>query len=110
MSPTFVNILRISFGLFCIGFGIDKFVEFLPTCSLIPHLPAFAMPLTGVLEIGVGLLLLLNKYTMTLLQLITLVMFSGVVLHTLLGTYDFSGAFIGTIWGMALVYLYKEKK
>ena len=65
------------------------------------------MELIGILEIGIGILLLLNKYTMPTLQVITVVMFSGVLLHTLIGTYDFSGAFIGTIWGMLLVYLYK---
>jgi len=107
MKPTFKNILRIAYGLFCIGFGIDKFVEFLPTCGLIPNLPPFSMELIGILEIGIGILLLLNKYTMPTLQVITVVMFSGVLLHTLIGTYDFIGAFIGTIWGMLLVYLYK---
>ena len=108
MSPTLANMLRIAFGIFCIAFGIDKFVEYLPTCSLIPNLPPFSMELVGILEIGMGFLLLLNKYTMPTLQIVTVMMFSGVVLHTLIGTYDFSGAFIGTIWGMLLVYLYKE--
>jgi len=58
MKPTFKNILRIAYGLFCIGFGIDKFVEFLPTCGLIPNLPPFSMELIGILEIGIGILLL----------------------------------------------------
>lgn len=108
MNTTFVNILRITFGLFCIAFGIDKFVEFLPTCSLTYHAPNYLMQGTGILEIGIGILLILDKYTMSTLQLITVVMFSGVLLHTLIGTYDFGGAFIGSIWGMALVYLYKD--
>ena len=104
MNPSLVNILRIAFGIFCIVFGMDKFLEFLPTCSLIPNLPPFSMEAVGVLEIGIGILLLLNKYTRPTLLIVTAIMSSGVLLHILLGTSDFSGALVGTIWGILLIY------
>jgi hypothetical protein len=109
MNHTVITALRILFGIFCIAFGIDKFVEFLPKCSLLNHLPVWTMWGTGVLEIGLGLCMILDKYTMIALQIAAVVMFTGVVLHTLIGTYDFSGALIGTVVAMILIFLSRGK-
>lgn len=103
------DILRIAFGIFCIAFGFDKFIEFLPKCSLLDHLPVWSMWGAGALEIILGILLIMDKYTKIALQVLAMVMFGGVVLHTLIGTYDFSGALIGTLWPMLLLYMQMKK-
>jgi len=109
MNHTVLTAIRILFGIFCIAFGIDKFVEFLPKCSLLNHLPVWWMWATGLLEIGLGLLMIIDKYTMIAFQLAAVVMFTGVVLHTLIGTYDFSGALVGTVVAMILIFLSRGK-
>ena len=109
MNPTLVNILRILFAIFCIGFGMDKFLEFLPICSLTSHIPPSGMIGIGVLEIIIGLLLLLNKKVLWSLRLATAIMFGGLIMHLIKGTYDCGGALIGVIIGFILIYLYKKQ-
>ncbi len=108
MNPTLVNTIQILFALFCILFGIDKFVEFLPTCSLLNYLPKSAMMVTGVLEILIGILLLLKKQTLLVLRLATAIMLGGFLLHIVKGTYDFSGALIGGLVGLFLIFAHKK--
>ena len=108
MNPATVHIVQILFALFCILFGIDKFVEFLPTCSLLNYLPKSAMMVTGVLEIAIGILLLLKKQILLVLRLATAIMIGGLLLHVVKGTYDFSGALIGGLLGLFLIFAHKK--
>lgn len=111
MTPTLENILLILFAIFCIAFGLDKFLEFLPTCSLTSHIPKNGLMLIGVLEILIGISLLLKKkYTLTALRLAVAIMFGGVIFHLLKGTYDIGGAVIGVVLGVILIVSQKRNQ
>ena len=110
MNPTIVNTVQIIFALFCIAFGIDKFVEFLPTCSLANTISQRGMMLTGVLEIGIGIMLFFKKYTLLFLRLGTAIILGGLLLHIVKGTYDFSGALIGSIMGLFIIFAHKKNR
>ena len=110
MNTNLEKALQISFAIFCIAFGIDKFIEFLPHCSLTDQISRRGMIATGVLEILIGILLLLNKYTLPALRLATAIMFGGVAMHLFKGTYDIPGAAIGTVIGVVLIFIQRNKK
>ena len=109
MNSNIEKVLQISFAIFCIAFGIDKFIEFLPHCSLTDQISRRGMIATGVIEIGIGILLLLNKYTLLSLRLATAIMFGGVAMHLAKGTYDITGAAFGTILGVVLIFIQRNK-
>jgi len=108
MNSTLTKVLQILFALFCIGFGIDKFIPFLPTCSLTNHISSNGMIATGIVEIALGISLLLNKYVLICLRLATGIMIFGLIFHLATSTYDCGGAFIGTILGLILIYAHKN--
>ena len=103
------QILQIAFALFCIAFGIDKFYQFLPTCSLISHIPPVGMMVIGVMEILIGIALLLDRYTLTALRLAVAIIIGGILMHLLTGTYDIGGAVLGSVLGLATIFLYKAE-
>jgi hypothetical protein len=107
MNQKIAGTIHILFALICIVFGIDKLIEFLPTWSLTSHIFQTGMIVTGVLEIGIGIMLFLKKYTLLSLKLGTAIMFGGMLVHVIDGTYDFSGALVGLIMGMFLIYEHK---
>ena len=77
MNQSLESILQIIFAVFCIIFGLDKFLEFLPACSLMSDIPQSGMIATGVIEIIIGIALLLKKYTLTSLRVATAIMIGG---------------------------------
>lgn len=109
MNQTTTNFLKIVFALFCIGFGIDKFVEFLPICSLTEYISREGMFFTGVLEIILGVLILLDKYVLIALKIATVIIIGGLLLHLIKGTYDIAGALSGAILGLILIFAYKNQ-
>lgn len=109
MNPTFINVLRIVFALNCIIFGVDKFFEFLPTCSLTNHISQRGLIVTGVIEIILGFLLLLKKWELWVLRIGTGIMIGGVAFHLAKGSYDISGALIGALIGLFLIFAYKKQ-
>ena len=109
MNQSLESILQIIFAVFCIVFGLDKFLEFLSTCSLTNHIPQSGMIVTGVIEILIGIALLLKKYTLTSLRLATAIMIGGLAFHLFKGTYDLGGAAFGSILGLVLIVLNKRK-
>jgi len=110
MNESIVNGIQIIFALICIVMGIDKFAEFLPTCSLLSFIPKELMWGTGVLEIGLGLMILLKKQVPMMVMIGTAVMAGGVGLHLATGTFDISVALISFVLGLVLIYGYKTNK
>ena len=108
MNPTLFTSLKIFFALFCIGFGIDKFIPFLPICSLTNYFPPYGMTVLGGIEMGLGILLLLKMKTLLLLRLITAIMIGAVLLHLFTGSFDFGGALIGSAIGLLLIFETKK--
>jgi len=109
MNQSIESFLLLIFGAFCIVFGVDKFIEFLPTCSLVSVIPKEGMLITGVLEIVLGLLILLKKYTLASLQIATAIIIGGLMLHLITGTFDISGAVFGAVLGVGLIISQKRK-
>ena len=101
------TISKILFALACIIMGIDKFAEFLPHCSLLSFIPKELMWGTGVFEIGIGAMILLNRNISLMIKLGTAIMGGGVLLHLATETYDVAGALISTILGM--IYLFGNR-
>ena len=107
-KPNFVTILRILLVAFCFVFGLDKFLEFLPICSLNEDISIEGMIGLGMIEIGLGVALIYGRYLLIVARLATIIMSGGMLLHLLKGTKDFGGALIGTIIGLLLIFLYKK--
>lgn len=108
-QTTTTKLLTIVFAVFCIGFGIDKFVEFLPICSLTEYISSEGMFFTGVLEIILGIVILLDKFVLLALRIATALIIGGLLLHLLKGTYDIGGALLGAILGLILIFTYKKQ-
>ena len=109
--------LRILFGVFCLIFGVNKFVGFLEmpaipgdggTLMTIYATSGF-MKIIGVLEILGGLALLLNKYVPLSLIFMVAIMFNAFLFHALHDMGGIAGAVLGLILGLLLVYAYKSR-
>lgn len=98
-----------TFAIICIVLGIDKFVEFLPLCSLTDIVSREGMMVTGVLEILGGIGLLTQKYRMFSLRFLGIIMILAVVLHKFNGTSDFGGALLGVFAVFFLLYLERKR-
>ena len=109
--------IRILFGVFCLIFGLNKFFGFMP----FPEIPGDGgtlmgiyatsgfMKIIGVLEILGGLALLLNKYVPLALTILVAIMFNAAVFHGLHDVKNISGAIIGLVLGLILVYVNKDR-
>lgn len=118
MNPKVTTGLRVFFGLFCLLFGVNKFLGFMA----FPEIPGDGgvlmgiyatsgfMKLIGLLEILGGLALVVGKYVPLALTILIAIMFNAVVFHLLHDDpANAVGAIIGLALGLALVYAYKER-
>lgn len=108
MKLDFLSLLRILLALCCLVFGLDKFLEFLPFCSLNEDISIEGMIGLGIVETGLGMALLFNRKLLLFARLSTAIMMGGLIMHLLQGTKDFGGALIGTILGLLLIFTYKR--
>ena len=109
--------IRILFGVFCLIFGINKFIGFMP----FPEIPGDGgtlmgiyatsgfMKIIGVLEILGGLALLINKYVPLALTILVAIMFNAAVFHGLHDIKNIPGAILGLVLGLVLVYVNKDR-
>ncbi len=117
MNPKVSMGLRILFGLFCLVFGLNKFLDFMP----FPPLPEVAqnlmeiyaesgfMKIIGVIEILGGLALLTNKFVPLALTFLVAIMFNAVLFHALHDMANIGGAIVGMILGLLLVFVNKDR-
>lgn len=117
MNAKVVMGVRILFGVFCLIFGLNKFIGFLPfppiegdggTLMGIYATSGF-FKLIGVLEIIGGLALLVNKYVPLMLTILIAIMFNAAIFHALHDMAGIGGAVLGLILGLILVYANKER-
>ena len=117
MNSKVVMVLRILFGLFCLVFGLNKFLNFIAfpaipgdggTLMTIYATSGFFM-LIGVLEILGGLALIINKFVPLALTILVAIMFNALVFHLLHDMAGVGGAALGMILGLVLVYANKDK-
>jgi len=109
--------IRILFGLFCLIFGLNKFLHFIPT----PAVPGDGgtlmgiyatsgfMAIIGVLEILGGLALLVNKFVPLSLTVLIAIMFNALVFHLLHDPANSVGAGLGLVLALVLVYANKDR-
>lgn len=109
--------IRILFGIFCVVFGLNKFLNFMS----FPPIPGDGgtlmgiyftsgfIKIIGVLELVFGLLLLANKYVGVALIFLVAIMFNAFLFHVLHDMSNLAGAAIGLLMGLILVYGYKSK-
>ncbi len=117
MNAKVVMGLRILFGLFCLIFGLNKFIGFMP----FPPIPGDGgtlmgiyatsgfLKVIGVLEILGGLALLVNKYVPLALTILIAIMFNAALFHALHDMGSIGGAVLGLILGLVLVYANKGR-
>lgn len=109
--------IRILFGLFCLIFGLNKFLGFMP----FPPIPGDGgilmgiyatsgfLKIIGVLEILGGIALLVNKYVPLALTILVAIMFNAALFHGLHDAKNIGGAILGMILGLILVYVNKDR-
>ena len=117
MNPKITMGLRILFGVFCLVFGLNKFLGFMP----FPAIPGDGgtlmgiyatsgfLKIIGVLEILGGLALLLNKFVPLALTILVAIMFNAFLFHALHDMANIGGAVLGLLLGLILVYANKNR-
>lgn len=118
MSPKIIMILRILFGLFCLVFGLNKFIGFMP----FPEIPGDGgtlmgiyassgfLKIIGVLEILGGLALIAGKFVPLALSFMAAIMFNAAIFHGLHDAANIVGALVGLILALVLIFGgYKER-
>ena len=116
MSPKVTMALRIIFGIFCLVFGINKFLNFMP----FPPIPGDGgtlleiyttsgfLKIIGVLEIIFGLLLIVGKFVPLALTVLVAIMFNAIIFHALHFIGGIGGAVAGLALSLILVYAYRD--
>ncbi len=93
MNSQFTKIIRIVLGLLLLVFGANKFLHFIPMESptgsagdFLNSLGAtgYIFPVVGVLEVGIGLLLLLKKWVAFALILLAPISINILLFHLFL--------------------------
>ena len=109
--------VRILFGLFCLIFGLNKFLNFLPMPELTGdaatlmgiYFSSGFMKVIGVLEILGGLALLVGKYVPLALTILVAIMFNALLFHLLHDPAGVGGAVLGMILSLILIYAYRDR-
>ena len=113
MNSTFTKILRWLLALALLFFGLNKFFQFLPVPQLPPpasdfmsslNATGYVLPIVGVLEIGIGLLLLLNKWVSFALLVLVPISVNIVLFHLFLDLPGIGGALVVAVLNTVLIY------
>ena len=93
MKNKVLNVIRILFGLILVVFGANKFLHFMPMPELSGQAADFMsalgktgyiFPVIGAVELGVGLLLILNMFTPLALIILVPISVNIVLFHLFL--------------------------
>lgn len=109
--------VRILFGVFCLIFGLNKFLNFIPMPPMTGDAGALMgiyatsgfLKIIGVLEILGGLALIANKFIPLWLTILIAIMFNAFIFHALHDMGGIGGAVLGMILSLILVYAYKDR-
>lgn len=113
MNSQFTKLMRILLGAILVVFGLNKFLTFIPA----PELPesaasfinslastGYVMPVVGVIEIMIGLLLLFNKWVAFALVVLVPISVNILLFHLFLDIPGISGALLVTLFNAILMY------
>lgn len=113
MNSKFTLIVRILLGLILVVFGLNKFLNFIP----LPELPenagnfmtslgetGYVLPIVGVLEIIIGVLLLLKKWVAFALIALVPISLNILLFHLFLDLPGLSVALMIVLLNSILIY------
>lgn len=113
MNSTFTKILRVILALGLIVYGLNKFLGFIP----MPEMPekagsfvgslgasGYLLPILGVFEIFIGLLLLVNRAVPFALLLLAPITLNIILFHLFLDLSGIWGALIIAVINIILIY------
>ncbi len=117
MSPNVTNIIRIVFGVFCLVFGLNKFIGFIPLPPIEGdggelmriYAQSGFMKFIGILEIVFGLLLIIGKYIPLATTVLGAIMVNALVFHLLHDLGGAPGAIVGCMLTLAVTFGYREQ-
>ncbi|WP_299159231.1 DoxX protein [uncultured Tenacibaculum sp.] len=111
------KITRIFLGIFLLFFGLNGFFHFLPQPEMSAEAGTFLealassgyiFPIVGLLEVVVGLLLIVNKFTALALVVIFPILINAFLFHVFLDIPGIGGALIALSLNLFLLIGYKE--
>ena len=111
------NILRVIYGIFLLTFGLNGFFNFFPLPEMTEEAGTFIgslaqtgyiLPIVGVLQVVVGLLLIVNKFTPLILIVIFPIMLNAFLLHLFLDPAGIVGSLVAIILNVFLFIANKE--
>ncbi|HZH69475.1 MAG TPA: DoxX family membrane protein [Flavobacteriaceae bacterium] len=113
MNSTFTKILRLLLALILIVIGLNKFLDFIPA----PEIPenasefmaslkaaGYVMPVIGIVEIGIGLLLILNRWVAFALLALVPISINVLLYHLFLDIPNIGIAFVVVAINIILIY------
>ncbi|MBG26030.1 MULTISPECIES: DoxX family membrane protein [Croceibacter] len=118
MNSTFTKIVRYLLALMLLVFGLNKFLKLLPMPELPPNAAEFmtelaatgyVLPVVGAIEIFIGILLLINKWTPFALVLLAPISVNILLFHLFLDLPGIGGALIVAILNGILIYKHWSK-
>jgi uncharacterized membrane protein YphA (DoxX/SURF4 family) len=113
MNSTFSRILRYLLALILLAFGLNKFIGFMPAAELpagaaefMSSLKAtgYVLPVMGILEIFIAILLLLNKWIGFALLLLVPISVNILLFHLFLDLPNIIGAIVVVVINITLIY------
>ena len=118
MKTKVIVILRILFGLFLVLFGSDKFFHFLPgleglsetAASYFESLTAAKVFwLVGIVELGAGISLLLNKFSALMMVILMSVSVNAILFHLTLDMANIGPAVVLFALNIVMLYAHREQ-
>ena len=118
MNPKVITGARIVLGLMLVVFGLNKFLQFMPTPPMTDEAGSFMgalvgtgymMPIVAVIEIVVGALLLFNRYVALALLLLAPISVNIVAFHLFLDIGGIGGAAFVFILNVFLLFAYRNR-
>ncbi len=111
------TIIRFLLGIMLIVFGLNKFLQFMPMPPLPDDAGAFMgalvasgyiLPIVALVEIGTGILLLINKFKALALVILFPVMLNAFLFHLFLDLPGIGAAALAIIMNAFLIISEKE--
>ena len=108
--------VRILFGLFCLVFGLNKFIGFMPFppipgnggVLLEIYMTSGFFKIIGMLEILFGIGLIINKFVPLCLTVLVAIMVNAVLFHALHDLANIAGALVGLGLALFLIWDHRE--
>lgn len=113
MNSTFSRILRYLLAVVLFAYGLNKFIGFMPAAELPENAADFmsslkatgyVLPVVGIIEIFIALLLLFNKWIGFALLLLVPISVNILLFHLFLDIPNIIGAIIVVLINIVLIY------